>query len=189
MSQDTRVEKVITESVASDSNVVNRNSIVESKAKKERRKRSVAWDHFTSKVDSEGIKKGGKHLHVRCMAHIINLVVQDGIKEANISIERIRQAVRYIRQSPARWKNFQECCVDENLAKKSLCLDVPTRWNSTYLMLNRAIEYEGAILTYTDRDIGLAHHLEFGHICVCDGDGDSDIVDEEQPVGSLLCSD
>ncbi|PHT44243.1 hypothetical protein CQW23_18268 [Capsicum baccatum] len=130
---------------------------------------------------------GGKHLHVRCMAHIINLVVQDGIKEANISIERIRQAVRYIRQSPARWKNFQECCVDENLAKKSLCLDVPTRWNSTYLMLNRAIEYEGAILTYADRDIGLAHHLEFGHICVCDGD--SDIVDEEQPVGSLLCSD
>ncbi|KAM3306162.1 hypothetical protein P3S67_013032 [Capsicum chacoense] len=121
------------------------------------------------------------------MAHIINLVVQDGIKEANISIERIRQAVRYIRQSPARWKNFQECCVDENLAKKSLCLDVPTRWNSTYLMLNRAIEYEGAILTYADRDIGLAHHLEFGHICVCDGD--SDIMDEEQPVGSLLCSD
>ncbi|KAM3288286.1 hypothetical protein P3S67_021716 [Capsicum chacoense] len=100
---------------------------------------------------------GGKHLHVRCMAHIINLVVQDGIKEANISIERIRQAVRYI------------------------------RWNSTYLMLNRAIEYEGAILTYADRDIGLAHYLEFGHICVCDGD--SDIVDEEQPVGSLLCSD
>ncbi|KAM3268221.1 hypothetical protein P3S67_031162 [Capsicum chacoense] len=60
MSQDTRVDKVIGESVASDSNVVNQNSIVESKAKKERRKRSVAWDHFTSKVDSEGIKKGVK---------------------------------------------------------------------------------------------------------------------------------
>ncbi|KAM3358007.1 hypothetical protein P3S68_020938 [Capsicum galapagoense] len=73
------------------------------------------------------------------------------------------------------------------LQKKSLCLDVPTRWNSTYLMLNRAIEYEGAILNYVDRDIGLAHHLEFGHICVCDGD--SDIMDEEQPAGTLLSSD
>ncbi|PHU03152.1 hypothetical protein BC332_28403 [Capsicum chinense] len=61
--------------------------------------------------------------------------------------------------------------------------DVPTRWNSTYLMLNRDIEYEGAILTYVDCDIGLAHHLEFGHIRVCDGD--SDIVDEEQPVEEL----
>lgn len=45
---------------------------------------------------------GGSHLHIRCMAHIVNLIVQDGTKEANVSIERVRQAVRYIRQSPAR---------------------------------------------------------------------------------------
>ena len=45
---------------------------------------------------------GGIHLHIRCMAHIVNLIVQDGTKEANVSIERVRQAVRYIRQSPAR---------------------------------------------------------------------------------------
>ena len=82
------------------------------------------------------------------MAHIVNLIVQDGTKEANVSIERVRQAVRYIRQSPARWKKFQEYCEDENLAKKSLCSDVPTRWNSTYMMLKRVIEYEGAILEY-----------------------------------------
>ena len=60
---------------------------------------------------------GGIHLHIRCMAHIVNLIVQDGTKEANVSIERDRQAVRYIRQSPARWKNFQECCEDEILLK------------------------------------------------------------------------
>ncbi|XP_070047167.1 zinc finger BED domain-containing protein RICESLEEPER 2-like [Nicotiana tomentosiformis] len=72
-----------------------------------------------------------------------------------------RQAVRYIRQSPSRWKKFQECCEEENLVKKSLCLDIPTRWNSTYLMLNRAIEYESTLLDYADHDIGLSHHLEF----------------------------
>ncbi|KAM3247033.1 hypothetical protein P3L10_008800 [Capsicum annuum] len=54
-------------------------------------------------------------------------------------------------------------------------------------MLNRAIEYKGAILNNADSDISLAHHLEFGHIRVCDGD--SDIVDEEQPAGTLLSSD
>ncbi|XP_075096428.1 zinc finger BED domain-containing protein RICESLEEPER 2-like [Nicotiana tabacum] len=119
----------------------------------------------------------GKHLHVRCMAHIMNLVVHGCIKESIVSIEHIRQAVRYIRQSPARWKKFQECCDKGNLVRKSLCLGVPTRWNSTHLMLNRAIEYESAILEYVDHDIGLSHHLEF-----------VDIVDGS-PAGTLLSSD
>lgn len=83
------------------------------------------------------------------------------VQKKHVSIERVRQAVRYIRQSPARSKKFQECCEDENLAKKSLCLDVPTRWNSTYMMLSRVIEYEGAIVEYADRAIGLTLYLKF----------------------------
>ncbi|KAH0634645.1 hypothetical protein KY290_038111 [Solanum tuberosum] len=74
----------------------------------------------------------------------------NGTKEANVCIERVRQAVRYIKQSPARW-------------------------NSTYMMLNRVIEYEGAIVEYADRDIGLALHLKF-----------VDIVDKNSIVGVYL---
>ncbi|XP_058003896.1 zinc finger BED domain-containing protein RICESLEEPER 2-like [Hevea brasiliensis] len=68
-----------------------------------------------------------KCLHMRCIAHIINLVVVDGLKETNVSVKRVREAVRYIRQSPARW-------------------------NSTYLMLNVAQKFENAFDRYATID-------------------------------------
>lgn len=75
-------------------------------------------------------------MHMRCVAHIINLVVTDGLKEIGSSVMKIRAAVHYVRQSPARLKRFKECIEHENIKSKSLlCLDVATRWNSTYLML------------------------------------------------------
>ncbi|XP_075083280.1 zinc finger BED domain-containing protein RICESLEEPER 2-like [Nicotiana tabacum] len=110
------------------------------------------------------------------MAHIMNLVIQDGLKESSVSIEYVRHAVRYVRQSPARLKRFQECFDDEQLnCKKTLCLDVPTRWNSTYLMLQRAIEF--AFSHYASSEIGLRHYLEHSYIEV------------GIPTGELLSSD
>ncbi|XP_031120336.1 zinc finger BED domain-containing protein RICESLEEPER 2-like [Ipomoea triloba] len=37
----------------------------------------------------------GKFIHMRCVAHIINLVVTEGLKEVNESIARVRSAVRW----------------------------------------------------------------------------------------------
>ena len=41
----------------------------------------------------------GEFLHVRCVAHILNLVVWDGLKVVGKSVKRVRAAVRFIRQS------------------------------------------------------------------------------------------
>uniref|UniRef100_A0A803NEM9 BED-type domain-containing protein n=1 Tax=Chenopodium quinoa TaxID=63459 RepID=A0A803NEM9_CHEQI len=91
-----------------------------------------------------GVLKG-RFLHMRCVAHIVNLVVSDGLKTVNESVQRVRHAVRFIKQSPARLQRFKKCVLDEKInTKKGLCLDVPTRWNSTYLMLNAAIELQDA---------------------------------------------
>lgn len=87
----------------------------------------------------------GEHLHMRCAAHVLNLIVSDGLKVINPSIKRVRDAVRFVKYSPARQTRFKECCLEENIDCSSLlCLDVPTRWNSTYLMLSVAIKFEKA---------------------------------------------
>ena len=87
----------------------------------------------------------GKYLHMRCIAHIINLIVSEGLKEHKISITHFRGVMKYVRQSPSRLQKFKECVQIENIQSKSLlCLDVSTRWNSTYLMLDAAQKFERA---------------------------------------------
>lgn len=92
-------------------------------------------------------------LHMRCCAHILNLVVSDGLKEMDDSIANIRLAVRYVRSSPNRQDAFKKCAAYLKLVTTALvCLDVPTRWNSTYLMLEAAEKFEKAFnrLKYED---------------------------------------
>ena len=42
-----------------------------------------------------------ENLHMRCVAHILNLIVQDGLQVYNESIDKVRNAVRYVRHSSA----------------------------------------------------------------------------------------
>jgi hypothetical protein len=40
-----------------------------------------------------------EHLHIRCCAHIVNLIVCDGLKEINVSIVKIQNAIRFVGSS------------------------------------------------------------------------------------------
>jgi hypothetical protein len=103
----------------------------------------VDIEYMKTKVkDKKFTILGGEFLHMRCAAHILNLVVSDGLKDLNDSISNIRNAVRYVRFSPSRMTKFKKCIEHENIkCKKMVCLDVPIRWNSTYLMLNITEKY------------------------------------------------
>ena len=101
-----------------------------------------------------------KHLHMRCGAHILNLIVEQGLKEYNISINRIRAVVRYVRGSPIRLQKFKSAAEMEKLStQKLVCLDVTTRWNSTYLMLDSATYFQKAFERLEITDLG--YYQEF----------------------------
>nr|KAJ0188773.1 hypothetical protein LSAT_V11C900464680 [Lactuca sativa] len=85
----------------------------------------------------------GKQLHVRCMDHILSLIIKDGFDEHQSSIKCIQKAVRYIRNSTQWIQRFKECMKELNVeSKKFLCNDSPTRWNSTYELLKIAVKLE-----------------------------------------------
>jgi hypothetical protein len=96
----------------------------------------------------------GKYLHMRCAAHIVNLIVHDGLKEVDMSVKRVRAAVKYIRNGGSRMVKFKEIVEEDKLTKNPyLTSDVPTRWNSTYLMLKSAIVYEKVFTRLADEDM------------------------------------
>ncbi|XP_031127642.1 zinc finger BED domain-containing protein RICESLEEPER 2-like [Ipomoea triloba] len=100
------------------------------------------------------------YVHMRCIAHVLNLIVQDGLKDVDSSVKKVRDAVRYVRNSPARLKKFRDLADLIGVeAKSSLTLDVPTRWNSTYLMLKNAVTYQKVFEAYEENDSSFSTDL------------------------------
>ena len=83
------------------------------------------------------------------------------MKEHNESVIKIRNAVRYVRSSPARLDAFKKCVEHVKISNKSLlCLDVEARWNSTYLMLDAAEKFEAAFVRLQNHDAKYKKHFE-----------------------------
>ncbi|XP_072088098.1 zinc finger BED domain-containing protein RICESLEEPER 2-like [Arachis hypogaea] len=106
----------------------------------------VAIKYLKQRLNSwNNIILNGEFIHMRCCAHIINLIVKEGLKEIDESVLKIRSAVKYVRSSPSRASRFQKCVELEKIQYKGLpCMDVETRWNSTYQMLEVALKHRKA---------------------------------------------
>jgi hypothetical protein len=104
----------------------------------------------------------GRLVHQHCVAHVINLICQAGLEFLSPMIEKIRDSVKYIRSSTSRKENFEEIVAQLGITcEKRPCLDVCTRWNSTYLMLSTAREFHGVFDSLHIQDINCTFRPSF----------------------------
>ena len=79
----------------------------------------------------------GEHLHVKCAAHMLNIMHQAGLKVIPNAIHRVRDIIKVVTSTPSQMQTFNTIVQTSGLKVKSgLILDIPHHWNSTYDMLH-----------------------------------------------------
>ncbi|CAO2161910.1 unnamed protein product [Urochloa humidicola] len=102
-------------------------------------------DHLSNK---NNLMLKGQLFVVRCYAHILNAVALDVIASIHGVVYSIRESIKFIKASSAREEKFAEIALQLEIpSTKTLCLDVTTQWNTTYLMLLAALDYKQAFTT------------------------------------------
>lgn len=76
--------------------------------------------------------------HVRCLAHVLNLCVQKGLKNetAVVMLKKVRKIVGFFHRSTTAAARLSSTA-GLDLKPRVLVQDVDTRWNSTFDILDR----------------------------------------------------
>ncbi|KAJ4425388.1 hypothetical protein ANN_28003 [Periplaneta americana] len=86
--------------------------------------------------------------HFGCYAHTLNLVVQNALQHVKTLQEKVKLIVGHFKRSSiANEKLLAYQRNSGSTVPKKLKQEVPTRWNSTYYMLQRFVELESAVKT------------------------------------------
>ena len=105
------------------------------------------------------LQKSSLLYHVRCCSHVLGEIIAYGLQVLNQTISTIRESVKYVKSASSREEVFDQVVSQLGLLKKkSLIIDVASRWDSTYHMLDSAVYYKRAflVLGQWDDDYNLA---------------------------------
>ena len=102
------------------------------------------------------IEKCSPLVHVRCMAHVLNLSTQKALKGTNINrlLGRVRSLSTFFHRSSVANSILLKTLKQLELPVLKPIVDVPTRWNSTYDMIDRFLKIRPAITaTLSHKDL------------------------------------
>jgi len=76
---------------------------------------------------------------IRCFAHCFQSGVKEAMKSMSGIIDDLREVVKNIKCSPKKREIFKTYLQEFNLQERTPILDVVTRWNTTFEMLECCI--------------------------------------------------
>ncbi|XP_073415609.1 zinc finger BED domain-containing protein 4-like [Dendrobates tinctorius] len=123
----------------------------------------VVCDNGQSLVAALGL---GGLMHIPCIAHVLNLVVQSFLK----NYPEMSELLQKVRAVCARFRRSQPAAARLSELQRLFCLpahhlicDVPTRWNSTLHMLERLCEQQQAIVEFQLQQAQVSRSVEQHH--------------------------
>ncbi|KAK6132583.1 hypothetical protein DH2020_033685 [Rehmannia glutinosa] len=97
--------------------------------------------------------KNGELFDVRCVTHLLKSIVQEVMEACRDVTHKVRESVRHVKSTQALLGKFNEFAQQVGISSgRRLVLDYPMQWNSTYLMLESAIEYKAAFCLMQEHD-------------------------------------
>lgn len=95
----------------------------------------------------------GQLFDVRCAVSVLVVLVQDVLAALSEAVHKIRESIRYVKRSQLVQSKFSDIAQEVRIqSQKCICLDNPLRWDSTYVMLETALEYREAFSALQESD-------------------------------------
>lgn len=128
---------------------------------------AATTDNVSNKVAAFG---GSKWKHIHCVAHTLNLCVEDGLKKSEVQklLGRCCNIVSFFHCSPLATTQLREKQKELQIPCVSLKQAAATRWNSAVEMVKRLVEQEVAVtsaVTFNPQH----QNGKYGRACSCAG--------------------
>ncbi|XP_057726375.1 zinc finger BED domain-containing protein RICESLEEPER 2-like [Arachis stenosperma] len=95
----------------------------------------------------------GQLFDIRCVINVLNIMAQHALGAVSEIAEKIREIVRYTKSSQTVQAKFNDMAKEVGiLSQKCLFLDNPLQWNTTYSMLEAALEFKDVFILLQEND-------------------------------------